>query len=94
MAGGAGRIVRGCIGFAIIAWGYNSYQYPFNLAVITLGAIVLIASVFNLLIVAPLFGYSISGNKIIDKHGPVTGVPGEDVSGIDELNRRGIIHQG
>jgi hypothetical protein len=41
------RWIVGIAGFAIIAWGYNNYSYPANLALMTLGALFLIAAIFR-----------------------------------------------
>jgi hypothetical protein len=81
MASEAGRIVKGCIGFAIIAWGYSNYSYPFNLLLMAIGTVVTLLAIYNILFLAPLFGYPVSGQRVIDKYGPINGVPGEDPSG-------------
>jgi len=77
MAGSTGRYIRGGIGFALIAWGYSSYQYPANVVLMVAGTVVLLAAVFNISILAPLFGYPLMGNRTGRKYGHIEGVPGE-----------------
>jgi hypothetical protein len=75
MAGGAGRWLRGMIGFALLAWGYN-YAGGVNATLIIIGLIPLTTAVFDICLLAPLFGYPVSGQEIREKYG-TTGEPGE-----------------
>ena len=91
MAGSAARWVRGIIGFVLIGWGYTN---PLNLWIIGIGTILLLGAIFNISILAPLFGYSILGNKIVSKHGEINGVPGEDLTGKNPVSKKSITDNG
>ncbi|WP_276134430.1 YgaP family membrane protein [Polluticoccus soli] len=75
MAGGAGRWARGIIGFSMLAWGYN-YAGGINAPLIIAGLLPLATAVFDLCLLAPLFGYHISGKVIRERLG-TAGEPGE-----------------
>lgn len=80
MVSTTGQIVRGCLGFALLAWGYSYPSYPANLVIAVIGTIILAAALFNFCLLAPLFGYPVQGKRIIARYGENTGLPGEDVS--------------
>lgn len=75
MAGGAGRWLRGTIGFALLAWGYN-YAGGINVTLIIIGLLPLTTAIFDLCLIAPLFGYPIRGKHILERLG-TAGEPGE-----------------
>ncbi|MCD6063182.1 MAG: hypothetical protein K0R82_1093 [Flavipsychrobacter sp.] len=75
MSGGAGRWLRGIIGFALLAWGYN-YAGGVNITLIIAGLIPLTTAIFDFYLLAPLFGYPVGGRAIREKLGP-RGEPGE-----------------
>ena len=91
MASNAIRWVRGIIGFALIGWGYTN---PLNLVLIAIGTLIFLAAVFNISILAPLFGYPIRGNKLVAKFGEINGVPGEDTNGKNPVARKDITDEG
>lgn len=63
MTGISGRITRIVLGLFLVAWGiYFSGDTP-NWILIIIGLIPLSAGTFNFCLIAPLFGYSINGNK-------------------------------
>ncbi len=78
MAGTAGRIERGIIGLAILAWGYSHYAFPENIILMIVGMLVIFAAAGNWSMLAPLFGYPFNGGDIIAKYGELNGLPGED----------------
>lgn len=72
------RWARGIIGLAIIAWGYSYYVYPANIILMIIGTVIFLLAALNISLLAPLFGFPLSGNKIIRKYGEEIGVPGEE----------------
>lgn len=91
MAGNAARWARGIIGFALVSWGYTN---PLNLLLIVIGVILFLGALFNISILAPLFGYPIWGNKILAKFGAINGMPGEDTNGKNPVARKDITDEG
>lgn len=75
MASTAGRWLRGLIGFALLAWGYN-YEGGVNIILILIGLVPLATAIFDICLLAPLFGYPLSGAGIRRRYG-TTGEPGE-----------------
>ncbi|HXS37070.1 MAG TPA: YgaP-like transmembrane domain [Flavipsychrobacter sp.] len=78
MASQVGRGLRSIIGFAIMAWGYSTYRLPLNVVLIGVGLLILLLSLFDICLLAPIFGYSIRGRKIIQKYKPQNAIPGEE----------------
>lgn len=64
MASTAGRLVRIVAGIALIAWGYFGLTGVTGIVVILVGALPLVAGVFDFCVFAPLFGCPMSGPKI------------------------------
>lgn len=64
MASTTGRIVRIVAGAALIAWGLLSLGGTTGIIVAVIGAVPLLAGVFDFCIFAPLFGAPLSGPKI------------------------------
>jgi len=64
MASTAGRLVRILAGIALIAWGYFGLSGVAAIVVILVGALPLVAGVFDFCVFAPLFGCPLSGPKI------------------------------
>jgi hypothetical protein len=58
-----GRIVRVVAGLALIAGGLLVLGGGTGIVVAVVGAVPLLAGVFDLCVFAPLFGYSISGSR-------------------------------
>jgi hypothetical protein len=58
-----GRIVRVVVGLALIAGGLLVLGGAAGIVVAVVGAVPLLAGVFDLCVFAPLFGYSISGSR-------------------------------
>lgn len=77
----AGRWLRAAIGFAIMAWGYSAYSYPAGFIMILVGALITSLAILNIAPLAPLFGYSVWGNRVTKRYGSINGVPGEDHGG-------------
>jgi hypothetical protein len=75
MASDAGRWLRGLIGFALLAWGY-AYKGGINITLIVAGLVMLLLAIFDISLLAPLFGYPVRGKGIREKYG-TTGEPGE-----------------
>lgn len=65
MAGNEARWVKGVIGFSLVGWGYH------NIWLLIAGTVLFLGALFNILIFAPLFGYSIFGNNVIAQYGPI-----------------------
>ncbi|MGN6566894.1 MAG: hypothetical protein ACTHJ0_03015 [Flavipsychrobacter sp.] len=65
MAGNEARWVKGIIGFSLVGWGYH------NMYLLIAGTILFLGALFNILIFAPLFGYSIFGNNVIEQYGSI-----------------------
>ena len=64
MASTTGRIVRIVAGIALIAWGLLGLGGITGLIVAVIGAVPLLAGLFDFCVFAPLFGCPISGPKI------------------------------
>jgi hypothetical protein len=64
MASTAGRITRIVAGLALIAWGTLGLGGTPGLVVAVIGAVPLLAGVFDFCVFAPLFGAPFSGPKI------------------------------
>ena len=64
MASTAGRIVRIAAGIALIAWGLLGLGSTAGIIVAIVGALPLLAGLFDFCIFAPLFGAPLSGPKI------------------------------
>lgn len=64
MASATGRIVRVVAGLALIAWGLLGLGGTTGVIVAVVGAVPLLAGVFDFCIFAPLFGCPMSGSKI------------------------------
>ncbi len=64
MASTIGRIVRIAAGIALIAWGLIGLGGTTGVIVAVIGAVPLLAGVFDFCIFAPLFGNPLSGSKI------------------------------
>jgi hypothetical protein len=64
MASPAGRIVRIVAGAALIAWGLLGLGGTTGVIVAVVGAVPLLAGLFDFCVFAPLFGNPLSGKKI------------------------------
>ncbi len=64
MASAAGRIVRVVAGIALIAWGLMGLGGTTGIIVAIVGALPLVAGLFDFCVFAPLFGAPLSGPKI------------------------------
>jgi hypothetical protein len=64
MASTTGRMVRIVAGLALIAWGVLGLGGTGGVIVAVIGAVPLLAGVFDFCIFAPLFGEPLSGPKI------------------------------
>ncbi|MEW6240452.1 MAG: DUF2892 domain-containing protein [Chloroflexota bacterium] len=64
MASPAGRITRIVAGAALIAWGLLGLSGVTGIVVAVIGALPLVAGLFDFCVFAPLFGASMSGPKI------------------------------
>lgn len=64
MASAAGRIVRIVAGLALILWGWLGMGDTIGLIVAVVGALPLLAGLFDFCVFAPLFGAPLSGAKI------------------------------
>ncbi len=64
MASTAGRIVRAVAGIALIAWGLLGLHGTTGIIVAIVGALPLLAGLFDFCVFAPLFGGPLSGPKI------------------------------
>jgi hypothetical protein len=64
MASPAGRILRVVAGIALIAWGVLGLGGTVGIIVAVVGAVPLLAGLFDFCIFAPLFGAPLSGPKI------------------------------
>jgi len=64
LASTTGRIVRIVAGIALIAWGLMGLSGPVGYIVAIVGAVPLLAGLFDFCIFAPLFGAPLSGTKI------------------------------
>ena len=64
LASSIGRIVRIVAGIALIALGFFVLQGTTGIIVAVIGAVPLLAGLFDFCIFAPLFGNPLSGSKI------------------------------
>lgn len=64
MASTTGRIVRIAAGLALIAWGVLGLGGTTGTIVAVIGALPLLAGLFDFCVFAPLFGAPLSGPKI------------------------------
>lgn len=64
MASTTGRIVRIVAGAALIAWGLLGLDGATGIIVTVIGAVPLLAGLFDFCVFAPLFGGSLSGSKL------------------------------
>lgn len=64
MASVTGRIIRIVAGIALIAWGLIGLGGTTGIIVAVIGAVPLVAGVFDFCVFAPLFGCPMSGPKI------------------------------
>lgn len=64
MASTTGRIVRIVAGVALIAWGLLGLDGATSIIVTIVGAVPLLAGLFDFCLFAPLFGCPISGPKL------------------------------
>jgi hypothetical protein len=66
MASPTGRIVRIVAGVALIAWGLMGLGGTWGIVVAIVGAVPLLAGLFDFCVFAPLFGNPFSGSDIRD----------------------------
>jgi hypothetical protein len=64
LASGTGRIVRIVAGIALVAWGLLGLGGTTGIIVAIVGAVPLLAGLFDFCVFAPLFGAPLSGPKI------------------------------
>jgi hypothetical protein len=64
VASPAGRIVRVVAGIALMAWGLMGLGGTAGIIVAIVGAVPLVAGLFDFCVFAPLFGAPMSGPKI------------------------------
>ncbi len=64
MASSTGRIVRIVAGVVLIAWGLLGLSGTTGIIVAVIGAVPLLAGVFDFCVFAPLFGRPLSGPQI------------------------------
>ena len=64
LASTPGRIVRVVAGIALIAWGLMGLGGATGIIVAIIGAVPLVAGLFDFCVFAPLFGAPLSGPKI------------------------------
>ncbi len=64
LASTTGRIVRVVAGLALIAWGLLGLGGTAGIIVAVVGAVPLLAGLFDFCVFAPLFGAPLSGPKI------------------------------
>ncbi len=64
MASSTGRIVRIVAGVVLIAWGILGLGGTTGIIVAVVGAVPLLAGLFDFCVFAPLFGRPLSGPKI------------------------------
>jgi hypothetical protein len=64
MASTAGRVVRIVAGIALIAVGLLAIQGTAGIVVAVIGALPLVAGLFDFCVFAPLFGAPLSGSQV------------------------------
>jgi hypothetical protein len=60
----AGRLTRIAAGIALIAWGLLGLTGTAGIVIAVVGAVPLLAGLFDFCVFAPLFGYAFSGPRI------------------------------
>jgi hypothetical protein len=64
MASMPGRIVRIVAGAALLLWGFMGLEATTGIVVMVIGLIPLLAGLFDVCLIAPLFGAPLSGPRI------------------------------
>jgi hypothetical protein len=64
MASMPGRIVRIVVGAALLLWGFMGLEATTGIGVMVIGLIPLLAGLFDVCLIAPLFGAPLSGVRI------------------------------
>lgn len=64
MTSTTGRIVRIVAGLALITWGWLGIGSTMGVVLAVIGAVPLLAGLFDFCVFAPLFGYPLSGQKV------------------------------
>jgi hypothetical protein len=64
LAGTAGRVVRALAGLGLIVWGLLGLGGTTGIIVAVVGAVPLLAGLFDFCVFAPLFGAPFNGSKI------------------------------
>jgi hypothetical protein len=64
MASMPGRIVRIVVGAALLLWGFMGLEATTGIVVMVIGLIPLLAGLFDVCLIAPLFGAPLSGVRI------------------------------
>lgn len=64
LASTTGRIVRFVAGLALVIWGIMGLAGTIGIIVAVVGAVPLLAGLFDFCVFAPLFGAPLSGQKI------------------------------
>jgi hypothetical protein len=64
MASMPGRIVRIAVGAALLLWGFMGLEATTGIVVMVIGLIPLLAGLFDVCLIAPLFGAPLSGVRI------------------------------
>jgi hypothetical protein len=64
LASTPGRVIRGLVGLFLILWGLMGIGGAAGIVVAVVGAVPLLAGVFDFCVFAPLFGLPFSGPKI------------------------------
>ncbi|UCE01181.1 MAG: DUF2892 domain-containing protein [Chloroflexota bacterium] len=64
MVTGTGRIVRVIAGAALITWGLLGLGGTLGIVIAVVGAVPLLAGLFDFCVFAPLFGQPMSGTRI------------------------------
>lgn len=59
-----GRITRIVVGIALMLWGFMGLEATTGIVVMVIGVIPLLAGLFDVCLVAPLFGAPLSGPRI------------------------------
>lgn len=64
MASATGRLARIVAGIALIAWGLLGFGGTAGIIIVVIGAVPLLAGLFDVCVFAPLFGQPLSGSKL------------------------------
>jgi hypothetical protein len=64
MASMPGRIVRIVVGAALLLWGFMGLEATTGIVVMVIGLIPLLAGLFDVCLIAPLFGAPLRGVRI------------------------------